>query len=167
MGTMDLARGRLPGRSQGRQSTPPGTTCLDLHLDGLCGAVVSTDAHATHLLYCLCASEQRVSGEASADPALAPEAGRAASGGREPAQHDPRGRLEAAPRGSSAAEQAGTARSVAVVLVASESARSLCPATSSARSWAVSLRTAMALASTSALAADSARSCETREPRVC
>ena len=29
------------------------------------------------------------------------------------------------------------------------------------------MRTAMALASTSVLAADSARSCETREPRVC
>ena len=34
-----------------------------------------------------------------------------ASGGREPAHHDPRGRLEAAPRGSSAAGQAGTTRS--------------------------------------------------------
>jgi len=33
-----------------------------------------------------------------------------ASGGREPAQHDPRGRLEAAPRGSSAAGRAGTTR---------------------------------------------------------
>ena len=35
-----------------------------------------------------------------------------ASGGREPAQHDLRGRLEAAPRGSSAAGRAGAARSV-------------------------------------------------------
>ena len=40
--------------------------------------------------------------KAFADPATAPEAGRVASGGREPAQHDPRGRLEATLRGSSA-----------------------------------------------------------------
>ena len=102
-------------KHQGRQSTPPGT-CLSLHLDGLCYAVVSTDAHAAPvlhcLLHCLCSSKPQVPGETSAHPATAPEAGLVASSGREPAKHGPRGRLKAAPRGSSAAGREGTARSV-------------------------------------------------------
>jgi len=50
-----------PPRAPKCTAGPPGT-CLNLHLDGLCGAMVSTDAHATHLLHCWCASEQQVSG---------------------------------------------------------------------------------------------------------
>jgi len=102
-----FARKKHPGR----QSTPPGT-CLNLHLDGLCCTAGSTDAHATPLLHCLCSSKPQVPGQTFAHPATAPEAGRVASGGRGPAQHDPRGRLKAAPRGSSAAGRAGTIRSV-------------------------------------------------------
>ena len=60
-------------KHQGRQSTPRGTY-LNLLLDGLCDTLVSTDANATHLLRCLCASEQKVSGKASARPATAREA---------------------------------------------------------------------------------------------
>jgi len=56
---------------------------------------------------------------------------------------------------------------LAAVLVVSKSARSSCLATSSVRSWTVPSRTAMALASTSALSANSAKACDTREPWVC
>jgi len=114
--TIDLARGHLPGRSTKGAKVHRRALCLNPHLDGLCYAVVSTDAHAAPvlhcLLHCLCSSKPQVPGETSAHPATAPEAGLVASSGREPAKHGPRGRLKAAPRGSSAAGREGTARSV-------------------------------------------------------
>ena len=89
---------RAPKYTAGHLPQPPSRWPLKVK-------TVSTDAHAAPLLHCSWVRTLDVSGLTSVHPSRAQEAGWVTSGGRGPAQHDPRGRLEAAPQGFSAAGQ--------------------------------------------------------------